>query len=301
MYKKNEKCMARLYKIMAIICLSNVGLCSAVDLALTETAIINRTTDYVNAYNEHNPEKLASFWAPNATYSNLNTREMLQGMDEITTYFKDQLTPDSKLNINIKDIIFTNDNTAVEKGTATVNSHDNIEKKSAFLAEWNFVNGSWKLQKVLEIENERPPSHYEQLKNLDWLIGKWKGNNEYADFSLNIDWDENRNFLFQNFILTVLGQKNLEAKQIIGWDPAKKQIRSWIFDTDGGFGEGFWNNEGDNWYIGMSYTLPDGRKASATHIYKKINHNTFTFASVDRDINGKILPDVKPFTLNKVQ
>ena len=32
----------------------------------------------------------------------------------------------------------------------------------------------------------------------------------------------------------------MTVTQRIGWDPAAKQIRSWEFDSEGGFGEGTW-------------------------------------------------------------
>ena len=35
--------------------------------------------------------------------------------------------------------------------------------------------------------------------------------------------------------------------QVIGWDPAAKQVRSWVFDSGGGIGEGIWTKQGDKW------------------------------------------------------
>jgi hypothetical protein len=32
--------------------------------------------------------------------------------------------------------------------------------------------------------------------------------------------------------------------QWIGWDPAAKQIRSWSFEADGGYGESVWTKQG---------------------------------------------------------
>ena len=268
-----------------------------------ETQIKNLTMAYSDAFNERNPDKLASLWAPDASYINLSDHETLQGRNEILNYFKEQLKDlsDSKLNITIESIKIDETGKAIEKGTAIIVFQNEPEKKSSFIAEWAYINDAWKLQKVLELDIQLAPSHYEQLKDLDWLVGKWNGKNEYVDFSMNIEWDENKNFLIQNFTVNVLGQKNLVGRQTIGWDPARKKIRSWMIDSDGGFGEGSWNKQGDIWYAGMFNVLPDGRKASNTHVYKKKDNNTFTFASQDRDVEGKILPNIQPFTINKVQ
>lgn len=288
--------------IAAALLLVTFTFAETVPSASHEEDIKNFTAIYVQAFNEHNADKLSSLWAPDAIYMNLSTHETLQGKNEIKNYFDEQFKDekDSILELVIDSIKFDHEGKASEKGTAIVRSKNQPENKSFFLAELIPSNGFWVLQKVMELEDQPALSHEDQLKNLAWLIGKWDSKNEYADFSMNIDWDENKNFIVQNFTVTILDQKNLEGKQIIGWDPLNKKIRSWMIDSDGGFGEGFWRQQGDQWYVSMSFTLSDGRKASATHLYKKIDDDTFTFAAENRDIDGKILPDVKPFTIKKI-
>lgn len=143
--------------------------------------------------------------------------------------------------------------------------------------------------------DEIDSSHYDNLKELDWLIGKWQDADEHIDINFENGWDKNKNFLIQQFSMKVENKQDLQGKQIIGWDPSKEQIHSWIFDSDGGFGNGLWSQNGDIWYVNVLFVLPDGKKASTTHIYKKIDNNTYTFASIGRDIDGQILPDIGPF------
>lgn len=141
-------------------------------------------------------------------------------------------------------------------------------------------------------------SHYEELKSLEWMIGEWKDDEKGIDISYTIDWGMNRNFLLQHFDSDISGSDAIQGDQVIGWDPSEKKVRSWVFDSDGGFGSSIWTNEGGNiWYSTMKYTLPDGRKASALHIYTKINDNSYTFASSNRDIGGELLPDIGPFKI----
>ena len=144
-------------------------------------------------------------------------------------------------------------------------------------------------------------SHFESLQALDWLVGNWVNKDENATSSSSFKWDKNKNFLIQHFVVHATGQKELDGHQIIGWDPSENKIRSWIFDSDGGFGESTWSQDGANWYASTVFTLSDGRKASTTHVYTKINDNTYTFASNDRDIDGQILPNIGPFTFIRKQ
>ena len=41
------------------------------------------------------------------------------------------------------------------------------------------------------------------------------------------------------------GQARDERLQRIGWDPVKRQFKSWVFDTEGGFVEAYWTRDGN--------------------------------------------------------
>lgn len=149
---------------------------------------------------------------------------------------------------------------------------------------------------------EAPPSSNTEaqanpnLKQLEWLIGKWVNNDEDISITSDYEWDNEKNFLVQKFFVDKAGpDDDIRGKQIIGWDPSQKKIRSWIFDSLGGFGEGTWENLDHTWYVSVRFTLPDGRRASATHIYQKVDDNTYNFSSQDRDVDGDVLPNVGPF------
>lgn len=143
---------------------------------------------------------------------------------------------------------------------------------------------------------ETPASTFEHLKELNWLAGSWVEKDRDYVTSNVISWNATKTILTQYFSIKVGGKKKLEGQQIIAWDPAEKKMRSWIFDSDGGIGESVWSQQGDSWFADTLFTLPDGRKATAVHIYKKIDDKTYTFASENRDIHGRLLPNLGPFT-----
>ena len=58
----------------------------------------------------------------------------------------------------------------------------------------------------------------------------------------------------------------MSGMQVIAWDPAQETIRSWTYDSDGGFGEETWSQSGNRYTIRAKYTLPDGGTASALHV-----------------------------------
>lgn len=143
-------------------------------------------------------------------------------------------------------------------------------------------------------------SHYNELKQLEWLVGDWADIDpaQDTDIAYNVRWDGNKNFLNQFFYVKKAGKEDLYGNQLIGWDPSIKQIRSWIFDSDGGFGHSVWYlGDNNTWYSTVSFIKPDGGKVSATHVYTKVDNDTYTFASVSREQDGVFLPNLGPYKI----
>jgi uncharacterized protein (TIGR02246 family) len=254
---------------------------------------------YVEAFNKKNVDLLASLWAEDASYFNITTKESAEGRDQIVKFIGEGFKQNASLQLQIQtDTVDVKqpDYVAV-KGFLITACKDKPPVKSGFIADYVKINGSWLLEKVRELEIVPPPSRYEKLKELEWLVGDWEDGDENVDVNFSCHWDTNKNFLQQNFDLKILELKNLEGHQFITWDPAKDTICSWIFDSDGGFGNSIWTQDDGSWYVSTTFSLPDGRKGSSTNIYKKIDDNTYTFASCSRDIDGKVMPNIGPFTV----
>lgn len=143
------------------------------------------------------------------------------------------------------------------------------------------------------------PTHYEKLQGLDWLEGKWVDKEAGSLIEMEGKWDKYKNFLTQKFSVTLDGKLDLEGFQIIGWDPAKKQIRSWVFDSDGGFGTGVWKNEKGNWIVESEQTMPDGKKGTSINIYSNIQKDSYTWESTGREVGGKMMPNIEPVTVRR--
>jgi hypothetical protein len=146
-------------------------------------------------------------------------------------------------------------------------------------------------------ESDQAPSHYEQLKGLEWIVGEWIDRDENSSVHTTCKWTKNKNFISRSFAVSFGDQVNLEGTQVIGWDPSKQVIRSWIFDSDGGFGVGVWSQKGNRWTIRALRVLPDGRKASAVNVLTHVDDNSFTWESTGREVDGELLPNLGPITV----
>jgi uncharacterized protein (TIGR02246 family) len=265
------------------------------DQAEDEASIRKSDEAYVAAYNNQDAKALAALWSPEAVYVDPETGEVSVGREEIEKEFANTFTAlkGAKLEVNVESIRFMSPNVAIENGTARIISPNEEPDESTYSALFVKRDGQWLLDRVTEEEPPEPaPSSYEQLKELEWMIGSWIDQDENATIQTDCEWTKNQNFINRSFAVVVGDQVDLAGMQIIGWDPVAKQIRSWIFDSDGGFAEGKWTRKDDRWLIQTNGTLPDGSRSSAVNIMTRVDDDSFTWQSVQREVDGDILPNV---------
>lgn len=265
-------------------------------------AIQNTAQAYQEAFNQKDAAKLSQFWAPDAIYDNPISGKYAEGREAIEKLFNERFSQNqqSRVDITVKNIEFINENEALQNGIMKLTIPDQPAQKMAYQVEFVKENGKWLINAIKEAELQEAPSNFEHLKELSWLIGRWEDTDEDVEIIFNNQWDKYKNFITQQFEMKIFGQENIEGKQIIAWDPVNEVIRSWVFDSDGGFGEGVWKKVEKSWHEVMNYTLTDGREATSKNIYTPVDDQNYTFSSVDREVDGEILPNIDPVTVNKI-
>ena len=112
-------------------------------------------------------------------------------------------------------------------------------------------------------------------------------------------WDAGGNFLMIDFQTTVAGEVVMHSTQRIGWDPHAERIRSWTFDSDGGYGEGRWAEVNGVWVIKSTAAMPDGDSGSATIYIEPVTEDKFLMKSFDRVVGDQNLPDFEAVIVRK--
>ena len=88
---------------------------------------------------------------------------------------------------------------------------------------------------------------------------------------------------------------------MIGWDPRRHRIRSWNFDSNGGYGESTWKQDGDRWIIQHSGVLQDGSEVSAVHVVSRAGRqHRSSLKSQERTVNGQREPDAKEIVVHRL-
>lgn len=259
-----------------------------------EAAIRKADEAYVQAFNKHDAKALADAWSPEAVYLSRVTGTEVVGRAAIAEQFADLFKgqPEVKLDLSVESIQFVSPNVAVEHGTAKTLAPNVGPEEIEYSAVFVRRDGRWLLDRVTDKAKETAPSRYEQLKPLEWMIGRWVDKDDNVDIKTECQWTKNRSFITRSFTVAVQGEINISGMQIIGWDPAAKVIRSWTFDSDGGFAEATWAYKKDRWFIQNKGVLADGRKASMVNVIKQMNQNSFTWQTVERTAGGELLPNI---------
>ncbi|MFM8287836.1 MAG: hypothetical protein ACKOGA_14035 [Planctomycetaceae bacterium] len=139
------------------------------------------------------------------------------------------------------------------------------------------------------------------LGDLGWLTGDWVEEGDEPGVEFHGRWTGTGAFLVRSFRVALDEESTLPGLQVIGWDPNAKQVRSWTFDGTGGFGEEVWSRLEETWTIRSKYTLPNGKKAGSINVLTRLDDNSFTWKSVNRDVDGEMQPDVDEFTVVRAQ
>lgn len=265
-------------------------------------AILALLTQLETGFNEGDAKGLAACWTENGEFVGPAGARTI-GRESIEKQFKESFAARkgaSKLQLHLTHLRLVNEGLALVE--ATVEFTPPIAIGGVGMSDFVLVSqgGRWLIESAHETIAHLPPQT-NHLKDFDWLVGDWASEPSNTGIILRTacDWTANQAFLIRKF--KVEGKEAIlhGGTEVIGWDPRTNQIRSWVFDSDGGFGENVWVHDGNCWLIKYSGTLADGSEASATQILTKVDATTATLQSRDRIVNGASQPDIPATELKR--
>jgi uncharacterized protein (TIGR02246 family) len=187
---------------------------------------------------------------------------------------------------------------AIEDGVSVIQA-DDAAATNQYTTVYVKRDGKWQIASLRQVEDTEPPTPHEKLQPLSWLVGSWVDEGAEASIAMDCRWTEDENFLIVDYTVSSQGQVVLKSNQRIGWDPRTKQIKTWIFDSDGGHGEGICAPMGDQWIIKTSGVTPEGITGTATIIMTPESPDRFTWETVDRITGESVEPNTKVVVVRK--
>ncbi len=271
--------------------------------AADRAAIRAAADSYVAAYNRGDAKAVARLWSDKGQWVEPDGKAV-EGRAAIQKEMEVMFATSKGVHLELLDfsVRFVTPDVAVEEGKVCVTRPGDEPSDSTYIAIDHKQNGRWLLNTVRETDvpaAEEEAGSDSPLQDLGWLVGEWGNSDSKTGVSAatTVTWTKNKTFLNYSFKVSVPGMDDLEGTQVIGWDPAAGTIRSWMFDCDGGFGEGTWTKKDNHWIIKFKQVLPDGGKASATNIYTIVDKDTITWQSIGREIDGQFMENVGPIKI----
>lgn len=271
------------------------------DRSRDEAAILKSIASYVEAYNKGDAKAVATHWSDSGEWTS-PSGERRVGLAAIEAGLREMFADRAGSTIEVLEpsVRLLSDDAAVERGTVIVRTPDEQPERSTYVAVHVKRGSDWKLDSVYETASaEESASASSPLEDLAKLVGQWSDSDADSDVGADIFWLKNKSFLNYSFHVSVPGSDDLEGTQVVGWDPATESIRSWMFDSDGGRGEGVWTKNRDGWTVKLQQTLPDGQRALSTNIYTFVDDDTLLWRSIGRKIDDKYLPNIDDVKLTR--
>ncbi|MFN7768442.1 MAG: YybH family protein [Planctomycetaceae bacterium] len=266
---------------------------SGTDHAADDEALLNMAVEFDKAYNARDAKSLAEMFSPDAQMIDADGTTV-QGREDILKAFEDIFAnePEGLIETEVTDLRYLGPAVAIETGRtvlipapdqpAVVNEYTAVHMKSK--------EGKW----LMTMARDTPTEVNDQTENLiplSFLIGDWVDESADAVVKTTYDWSDGDKFIVGKFSVQLQGEEAFSGTQRIGWDPLARKVRSWVFDSNGGFQEGLWTNVEDQWLVNYRGVSGEGEVTSGTSVMTMLDINRWSWQSRDRIVGNEVLED----------
>jgi uncharacterized protein (TIGR02246 family) len=268
-----------------------------------EAAIRKAENEFTATYNKGDLDALMALWIEDAELVG-ESGKVHRGKEQVRVLLKKSLASNKGMTqkAHVESLCFVRPDVAIEVGEVTLNKKDGSSTIGRFETVWVKIDDRWYIKRIRDLPNASAadePLAASKLKPLAWLVGEWVDKDGKGDVTVSCKWGPGMTFLLQEFRVKQEGGKELTVTQIIGYDAANDWVRSWVFDSAGGFADCFWERRGNAWVTDCNGTFPDGRQTTSTNQWKFTNDDSFSWSSRDRVVDEQPLPDIEATFIRK--
>ena len=259
-----------------------------------EQAIRHAAQEYLAALESGDAKALSAAWTADGDFvdelgRSYPARELIEHEAKL-----ERKGPRPATKVVANTIRFLTPDVAIEDGRTEV-THSAAQEATPlngrFTAIWVRQEGKWRLASLREARLEIVPDAGD-LADLDWLVGDWTATGRDAAIDISAHWNETHTFLLRELSVIRDGKVAFSATQRIGRDPLTGKIRSWLFDSDGGYGEGLWTKKGKSWVVQATGALPDGKRTLSTNVFAPAGPDGISWKTSGARVGDEPRPDL---------
>ncbi len=257
---------------------------------------------FVDAYAQRDAAALGKLFTEDAEfYDEFGERTI--GRTALVAMFQDVFDSASEAlieEIQIERVRHVTDTVALEEGVViSSESADSHRYLSRYIAlHTKGEDGRWRINTLKDSPREST-NRREQLQQLAWLMGEWVNEDSNSVVHTKCNWSEDGNYLLREFVVQTNDGREMSGVQRIGWDPTLKKLRSWTFDSEGGFFNGLWTKDKDHWLLTSAGVTADGETVTGTSVYTRVDNEMISWQYRSLIVGGEVRSDSDPVTMVK--
>lgn len=249
---------------------------------------------FIDAYASRDAKAIGMMFTKDAEFRD-EFGDRTVGRDAITALFVDvfENSPEATLEaIDIERVRHISKEVALEEGWVSArDTTDGPLHFSRYVALHTLEeDGVWRINTLKDYPREAQYKN-DHLDQLEWLVGDWINEEGDSIVKTTCKWSDDGNYLLRSYEVHTANGKEMDGVQRIGWDPQRRQLRSWSFDYAGGFREGYWSRTGDQWLVTSQGTTADGEAVQATAIYSIADPERLVWTVTNLVIGNEIMPE----------
>ena len=267
---------------------------AAISQPQDEKAIRSMADSFVEAYNAKDAKALGALFVPGGEIVNQEGKSV-QGQEAIQREFAEifEQQPKTQIHVSVKSIRFLGPTLAVEDGSSTVTDQAGLTvERNLYTVVHVKQDGQWRMASARDLPDQAS-SAGEEIKQLDWLIGQWVDESPDQFVDTTYRWSDDHLSIVSDYKVQVGGRPAMIGTQTIRWDPLANKIHSWVYDSQGGFGEGLWTRNGNQWIVKMTGETTEGKVASSTNVITRVSKDRTTWQSRDRVAGEELMKDIE--------
>ena len=260
--------------------------------AALEEAIVRESNAIAEAFDAADAAALSKLFSDSGELVD-EAGEVHVGREAIAELFRGffERHPSSTLEMVVTEVRPLGDTLVVEEGQRRIETAGGEAADVRYVAVRTKQGDRWPIASYREFPDDPLPTPGEMLQSASWLVGDWIDEGPEGRTSITFRWSDDGNFLLGEYVMSAAGAGESRSSQRIGWDPLTGQVRSWTFDSDGGFTEGRWHETDEGWVVKSDATLPDGTTGWATLRITVKDADHFVVRGTDRIVGGVEEPD----------
>ncbi|HEY1064959.1 MAG TPA: SgcJ/EcaC family oxidoreductase [Pirellulales bacterium] len=266
------------------------------DVEALEAAVTSSCDRFVEAFTQRDAKAVAALFTEEAEFVDASG-VVFHGREAIEAEYEAlfEMAPEGQLMLDVVSIRPVAKSVLIEEGVSTIRpaeEQDGPEIEVRYTATHvQQPDGKWLMASLRELSEPNVAPHG-RLQALAWLKGSWREELDGHVIKTDWDWSEDGNFLVGKYEIRSRSEVLREGTHRIGWDGARKQFRSWIFDAEGGYSEGGWMLEDEGvWTVQLEGADPNGTRRATLLTYAREGRDVIFISQQHRRYGDEVLPD----------